>query len=219
MKKPVKLLKIALVPLLVIVLFVSLTAGLSRKIEKVEETSYSYFEYSLEGKDYGFRKYDSKVCYIDEDGEIDCQVDGNNLSVVVNEVKIDAIAAEDFSTISIPVVDPEADIEAEPIYLIFTKGEEPVVVLSQEVTVYSDYVVNFLGLDKFEDLVGEHYFNSISCSLAGTSFTTLLYLILKTIKNKKKSVKKGKPTESSLKARIPTTSAVNPTQGNHSLKF
>jgi hypothetical protein len=219
MKKPIKLLKITLVPILILVFLVSLTAGLFRKIEKVEETSYSYFEYVLEGQNFGFRKYDSKVCYVDENGETDCLVDGSNISVTVDGVKIDAIAADDLSTISILVVDPEAGTEAEPTYLIFTKGEEPIVVFNQKVTVYSDYVVNLLGLDKFEDEVGEHYFNSIFCSLAGTSFTTLAYLVLKTLKNRKKIGKKQKPVESSLKSKIPTTTSVNPTQGNHNLKF
>ena len=176
-------------------------------------------EYSLEGQDCGFRKYDSRICYVDLNGEIDCQVEGSDISVIVNEVKIDAIAADDFSTINILVVDPEADIEAEPTYLIFIRGEEPVIVLDRKVTVYSDYVVNFLGLDKFEDAVGEHYFNSIFCSLAGISFTTLAYLVLKTLKNKQKSRKKKKPVEGSLKAKIPATADVNPTQGNHNLKF
>lgn len=227
MKKLTKLLKIAMVPILILTVFVSLSVGILREVKKVDETSYSYHEYTLEGQTYSFRKYESKVCYVEGTVEVECQVDDNRLSVEVNEVKIDAIMAEDKSTISIPVIDPEADIEAEPTYLTFTKNTDPVVVTEQKVTIYSDYIVNFLGLNKFEELVGRHYFISIFCIYSGISFTTLIYLIRSFIKQKKdnkdkrvkKSKKPSKKIEGSLKVSIPEAIDVNSGHNTRGIKF
>lgn len=221
MKKLIKLLKVALVPILVLTLLVSLSVGILREVKKVDETSYSYCEYTLEGQTYSFREYGSVVCYVDDTVEVECQVDGSSLSVEVNEVKIDAIMAEDRSTISIPVVDPEADIEAEPTYLTFTKNTDPVVVTEQKVTVYSDYVVNFLGLNKLEELIGKHYFNSIFCIYSGISFTALIHLIhsFTKIKKGKKSKKPSRKPEGSLKVPVPEAIDVNRGNSTRGIKF
>lgn len=213
MKKTIKLTKVAFVILLIAVMLISLTVGLLREIKKVEELSYSYVEYSAEGQVYGFRKYDSKLCYVDENGEIECQVVEKAVSVTVNDSLVEAIISEDELTLVVSSQDPEI------LPITFTRGEEPVTIVETKVTVYSDSIINFLGLNKFEDLIGRHYFNSIFCSLSGSSFVTLICLFRKSRKTNKKLKKKAKSIENSLKPGIPKTTPVNPTQGDHKLKF
>ena len=87
---------------------------------------------------------------------------------------------------------------------------------------FSDYVVNFLALDKLEALLGDHYFNSIFCSMSGSLLTTLIYIIVKGIKSsrgQKKAKRAARNRDESIITKIPPVSKSNPTQGGHNLKF
>ena len=286
MKLVRKILKPILVLVLVVVFLLSLLVGPLRLIGNTKETSYSYFTYSVEGFPYTFREYKDKICLVKDNKEFECQIEGNQISVTIENVKIDAVKAEDGLSIDIvsmeeivvsgpelmaarqssdlslfsvtqdepsvtegeevtpegseedvPNETPEVggeEVPSEPtdpgdgkglepetptVEATLARSEEAVIVINTESIVFSDYIMKPLGLDRFEEIIGKHYFTAIFSSLSGSLFATLVYLF----------IKKGKKRGRKNKNRIPVASIItqipnpqgrpNPTQGDHKLKF
>jgi hypothetical protein len=218
-----KFFKFLLLPILTLVFLVSLSVGVLRPVEKSEEITLTYYTYSAEEQDYSWKEGEGKIYLVSGSVETECLVENYNISVTQGEVKIDAIKAEDGLSIKVLIAEGDPDAGVEPEYLVFNKIEEPVVSTYYIYTRYSDYLMAFLGLDKLEVLLGEHYFNSIFCSLAGSSLTTLVFLFTKFLKKPRKTknnkkIKKERVAESII-TKVPNPTKVNPTQGNHNLKF
>lgn len=197
--------KFLLTLVLFVVLITSLGLGVLRELEVPVKTDVEYFEYSAEGYDGGYRVYGDRYFLISGEDEIECQLEGNQLSTVVNEVKIDAILAEDLSNIEIVVDKGEGVTEQ----LILAKGTEVKTVNRGAKIIPSDYICNFLQLAGFEELIGEHYFNSIFCSISGGIITLFLTIILKKRDKPVRAKKDEKPNSLKSVTPVPVSIKIN----------